>query len=189
MLAVVSVWVGLTWPSDQLGTIRNDGLATLFYGANWRFILTGQSYFALVSLPSPFRHAWSLAIEEQFYLVWPLVVFACLRLGRGRTRILAAICTLGAIASVVLMAVVYDPVDPSRAYYGTDTRAHALLIGALLAIVLRRWAAAPGEMPDAPTASKPVRSRIGGVVLACCRRRRSVRRASPRSVRSPTRAR
>jgi peptidoglycan/LPS O-acetylase OafA/YrhL len=167
VLGVVAVWVGLTWPSDQLGVVRGDGLSTLFYGANWRFILTGQSYFALVSLPSPFRHAWSLAIEEQFYLVWPLVVFACLRLGRGRTRILAATCALGAIASIVLMAVVYDPVDPSRAYYGTDTRAHALLIGALLAIVLRRWAVPTGEVPDARTAPKSGRTRVRGAVLGC----------------------
>ena len=120
-----------------------------------------------MSLPSPFRHAWSLAIEEQFYLLWPLVVFACLRLGRGRPRILAATCALGSIASIVLMAVVYDPMDPSRAYYGTDTRAHALLIGALLAIVLRRWAVPTGEVPDARRVSKFVRSRVGGVVLAC----------------------
>jgi peptidoglycan/LPS O-acetylase OafA/YrhL len=167
VLAVVSLWVGLTWPSDQLGTVRGDGLATLFYGANWRFVLTGQSYFALVSLPSPFRHAWSLAIEEQFYLVWPLIVFACLRLGRGRTRVLATACVLGSIASIVLMAVVYDPLDPSRSYYGTDTRAHALLIGALLAIALRRWATLTSGAPDARTAPRSVGARVGGVVLAC----------------------
>ena len=83
MLAVVTIWAGLTRPADQLGVIRGDGLATLFYGANWRFIASGQTYFALVSLPSPFRHAWSLAIEEQFYLVWPLITLACLRLARG----------------------------------------------------------------------------------------------------------
>jgi peptidoglycan/LPS O-acetylase OafA/YrhL len=167
VLGVVSLWVGLTWPSDQLGVVRGDGLATLFYGANWRFVLTGQSYFALVSLPSPFRHAWSLAIEEQFYLVWPLVVLACLRLGRGRTRILTAICALGSIASIVLMAALYDPLDPSRAYYGTDTRAHALLIGALLAIVLRRWTTTNVDLPDARTAPNSWRTRIGGVALAC----------------------
>jgi peptidoglycan/LPS O-acetylase OafA/YrhL len=166
VLGVVSLWVAFAWPSDQLGTVRGDGLATLFYGANWRFVLTGQSYFALVSLPSPFRHAWSLAIEEQFYLVWPLVVLACLRLGRGRTRILAAVCALGSIASIVLMAALYDPLDPSRAYYGTDTRAHALLIGALLAIVLRRWTAPTGGVQDARTTPKSVRSRVGGAVLA-----------------------
>jgi peptidoglycan/LPS O-acetylase OafA/YrhL len=167
VLGVVSLWVGLTWPSDQLGAVRGDGLATLFYGANWRFVLTGQSYFALVSLPSPFRHAWSLAIEEQFYLVWPLVVLACLRLGRGRTRILAVTCAVGSIVSIVLMAALYDPLDPSRAYYGTDTRAHALLIGALLAIVLRRWTVPSGAVPEARTAPKSVKSRVGAAVVAC----------------------
>ncbi|HZP28588.1 MAG TPA: acyltransferase family protein [Acidimicrobiia bacterium] len=146
VLTVVSVWAAWAWPGDQLGVVRGDGLATLFYGANWRFVATGQSYFALVALPSPFRHAWSLAIEEQFYLVWPLVVFACLAIGRGRARVLGWTCVLGSIASIVAMAALYDPADPSRAYYGTDARAHALLIGALLAIVLRRWATLrPGE--------------------------------------------
>ena len=70
VLIAVSLWVAVTWPSDQLGSVRGDGLATLFYGANWRFVLTGQSYFAFSGLLSPFRHAWSLAIEEQFYLLW-----------------------------------------------------------------------------------------------------------------------
>ena len=115
MLAVVTIWAGLTRPADQLGVIRGDGLATLFYGANWRFIASGQTYFALVSLPSPFRHAWSLAIEEQFYLVWPLITLACLRLARGGTRVLATVCVLGSLGSIVAMAALYQPSDPSRA--------------------------------------------------------------------------
>ncbi len=140
VLGAVTVWAALVLRPDQLGNLRGDGLATLFYGANWRFVASGQSYFDVVSVASPLRHAWSLAIEEQFYLVWPLVVVGCLWLARGRTRLLAALCTVGATASIVLMAVLYNPTDPSRAYYGTDTRAHALLIGALLAVVLGRRA-------------------------------------------------
>ena len=138
VLAAVTAWAAIALPADQLGNLRGDGLATLFYGANWRFIASGQSYFNLFSAASPLRHAWSLAIEEQFYLVWPLVVLACLRLARGRTRLLAAVCIGGAAGSIALMAALYDPTDPSRAYYGTDTRAQGLLIGALLAIVLHR---------------------------------------------------
>jgi peptidoglycan/LPS O-acetylase OafA/YrhL len=120
----------------ERGRIRGDGLAALFYVANWRYVLSGQSYFELFVAPSPLRHVWSLAIEEQFYLVWPLVVFASLRIARGSVRLLAMLSFAGIIASTVAMAVLYDGADPSRSYYGTDTRAHTLLVGALAALVL-----------------------------------------------------
>jgi peptidoglycan/LPS O-acetylase OafA/YrhL len=120
-------------------SIRNDGLASLFYVANWRFIFDKQSYFTLFLAASPLRHMWTLAIEEQFYLIWPLVAFACLRLGRGSTRVLGAVAGLGVVASVWAMAATYQSGDPSRAYYGTDTRAHVLLIGALTAVLLLAW--------------------------------------------------
>ena len=120
----------------ELGRLRWDGIAGLFYVANWRFVVSGQSYFDLFSAPSPFRHLWSLAIEEQFYLIWPLVTLGCLRLGRGRLRVLGFVTAIGAIGSVALMAVLFNPDDPSRAYYGTDTHAHTILIGVLLAIFL-----------------------------------------------------
>ncbi len=126
-------------PWERAG-IRADGIASLFYVANWRFILDQQSYFTLFSAASPLRHMWSLAIEEQFYLVWPHIVFGCLRVARGSTRFLAGVCAAGAVASVIAMAVLYQDGDPSRAYYGTDTHAHTLLIGALLALA---WLARP----------------------------------------------
>ena len=65
--------------SSQLATLRGDALSSLTYVANWRFIFSGQSYFSQFGEPSPFRHMWSLAIEEQFYLVWPFVVLVLLR--------------------------------------------------------------------------------------------------------------
>jgi peptidoglycan/LPS O-acetylase OafA/YrhL len=142
VLAAIALWAMLAARSDRLDTIRADSLWTLFYGANWHFIASGQSYFDLFSEASPLRHAWSLAIEEQFYLVWPLVTFACLRLARGRHWLLATVCVGGTAASALVMTRLYDPADPSRAFYGTDTRAGQLLLGALLAIVLVNWSPA-----------------------------------------------
>jgi peptidoglycan/LPS O-acetylase OafA/YrhL len=138
VLGAIALYAVVLAPSHQLRTLRADGLASLFYFANWHFVLSGQSYFDLFTVPSPMRHLWSLAIEEQFYLVWPLVVLGCLRLGRGSRKPLAAVCVAGIAASVAVMAVLYEPIDPSRAYYGTDARAHTLLVGAVLAMLLAR---------------------------------------------------
>ncbi|MDQ1460184.1 MAG: hypothetical protein QOI08_1668, partial [Actinomycetota bacterium] len=96
-------------------------------------------YFELFSAASPLRHMWSLAIEEQFYLVWPLVVYGVLRASRGSLRVLAAVSAAGTALSIVVMAVAYGPGDPLRAYYGTDARVHTILMGALLAILLSTW--------------------------------------------------
>ena len=138
VLGAVALYAAVLVPASQLDTLRGDGISSLFYFANWHFVLSGQSYFALFSLPSPMRHLWSLAIEEQFYLVWPLIVLACLRVGRGSRKVLASVCVVGIAASVAVMALLYEPADPSRAYYGTDARAHTLLVGAVLALVLTR---------------------------------------------------
>ncbi len=114
---------------------REELLATAAYVANWFSIFSGRSYFAEYVDASPVRHTWSLAIEEQFYVIFPLVILAGLvYLGRKRLPVLLA---AAAAASVFLMAVLFDPAAPSRAYYGTDTRIHQLLVGALLAFVLQ----------------------------------------------------
>jgi peptidoglycan/LPS O-acetylase OafA/YrhL len=130
----------VTWaPADMLGALRGDAFATLAYVANWRFITSSDSYFAQFSSPSPLQHVWSLAIEEQFYLVWPVVFLILLRVTRGSRRALIGITASLAAASALLMAVLFTPgADPSRVYYGTDTRAQSLLIGAALALVLER---------------------------------------------------
>lgn len=135
VLGAVALYWELRVPPDELGGLRGDALASLFYVANWRFVATGQSYFAQFALPSPLRHVWSLAIEEQFYLIWPLVVIAAMWVARGSRWVLATVCVAGIVTSGVLMALLFDPADASRAYYGTDTRAHALLVGALFALV------------------------------------------------------
>src|SRR5205085_4929619 len=139
VLLFVAVYTHFGVPPWNRASIRTDGLASLFYVANWRFILNEQSYFTLFSAASPLRHTWSLAIEEQFYLVWPMVVVACLALARGSLRILSTVCVAGIVASTILMATLYRAGDPSRAYYGTDSHAHTILIGALLALLLLTW--------------------------------------------------
>jgi peptidoglycan/LPS O-acetylase OafA/YrhL len=121
----------------DLNGLRGDALATLLYVANWHAIFSHQSYFAQFSTPSPLQHTWSLAIEEQFYLVWPLALFGLLRWSPKHWRKAGFIvCILGAVASAVAMAVLYHPGgDPSRIYYGTDTRAFDLLAGATVAFL------------------------------------------------------
>ncbi len=135
----VAAYAALVAPAHELESVRLDSIATLFYGANWRFVASGQGYFDQFLTPSPLLHTWSLAIEEQFYLVWPLVVLAWLRLRRGRTAGLVWLCVGLAAASATAMAVLAPgDGDPSRAYYGTDTRAQAVLVGAALAVVWHR---------------------------------------------------
>ncbi len=143
VLVVVAVWAAIALPADQLDGVRSDSLWSLFYAANWHFIFSEQSYFTAVSMASPLRHMWSLAIEEQFYLLWPLLFVASLRLGRGRVRWLVGLCVVGAIASIVAMALLAGGGDLSRAYYGTGSRAHGLLLGALVAVGLARLADRP----------------------------------------------
>jgi peptidoglycan/LPS O-acetylase OafA/YrhL len=122
---------------------RRDAFAAMAYVANWRFIFSHQSYFDSFGLPSPYRHLWSLSLEEQWYLLFPPVLLVVLVWLRHRTRLLLAGLVAGAAASAAWMAVLYQPGDdPSRVYYGTDTRAATLLVGAALAAgvtLLPRW--------------------------------------------------
>ena len=132
-LAAYARW----WAPDARTELRGDGLAALLYSANWRFIAAHSSYFDLYAAPSLLEHTWSLAVEEQFYFVWPLVVGLCLWLGRGRRLPLAIVATIGLVTSAVAMAWLAES-DTSRAYFGTDTRMHSLLVGTLLAMLLER---------------------------------------------------
>ena len=137
VLVFVAVYAAVFARPGELDRIRQDGLSTLLYLANWRMIFGGQSYFESFEAPSPLRHTWSLGIEEQWYLVWPLVVALVLAWWRGAgRRALGVMCAVLAAASAVAMAVLASGADdPSRAYYGTDARAQGLLLGALLAVV------------------------------------------------------
>ncbi|HWW54174.1 MAG TPA: acyltransferase, partial [Acidimicrobiales bacterium] len=136
VLAAVSTWVAATGTTPDLTSVRSDALAALAYVANWRLVLSHSGYFAQFSAPSPLRHAWSLAIEEQYYLVWPILLLGLMRLGRGSRRATVLATLVLAVLSASAMAVMYHPgADPSRIYYGTDTRAFELLVGALLALL------------------------------------------------------
>jgi peptidoglycan/LPS O-acetylase OafA/YrhL len=136
---------------DALGLLRADAFAALGYAANWRMIFRGTGYAAATATASPLQHTWSLGIEEQFYLLWPLVVAGLTaRLAARRARrALIALCCAGAAASAVLCALLYRPAVIARAYYGTDTRAQALLVGAALAGIL--------AVPRAGAAWRPLR--------------------------------
>ncbi|MGH9079127.1 MAG: acyltransferase family protein [Acidimicrobiales bacterium] len=136
LLGGIGVYALLFMPGGTQSSVRSDGLSTLVYISNWHQIFSGQSYFAQVSAQSPLLHTWTLAIEEQFYLVWPLVVVAVLKLWRS-PRVLLIVTVVAVVASAVEMALLFHPgTDPSRIYYGTDTRAQDILTGAAAGILL-----------------------------------------------------
>jgi peptidoglycan/LPS O-acetylase OafA/YrhL/lysophospholipase L1-like esterase len=138
MLAVVTAWVTLL-DRAALAGIRGAVAASAGYVSNWWLIAQHSSYFAQFSPPSPLGHLWSLAVEEQFYLIWPWLLWAGLVWQRRRGKAvtgLAAAALLLAVVSAVVMALLYRPgYDPTRVYDGTDTRAFSVLIGAALAFV------------------------------------------------------
>src|SRR5262245_26096352 len=140
LLIVVLAWVTLIGP-HQPGSFRMEAVSSATYFNNWWLIFHNESYFERFAV-SPLDHIWSLSIEEQFYIVWPFLLMLGTRFIRepvtaSGVRLRLAVVTLGAgLVSLILMGILYQPsLDPSRVYYGPDTRAFELLAGAALAMV------------------------------------------------------
>jgi peptidoglycan/LPS O-acetylase OafA/YrhL len=178
LLVLLAVIAYIWWdtPPDAYPARRLDLFWTVGYLANWHLIATSETYFAAYTTASPLRHAWSLAVEEQFYFVWPTVLFLLLwagrripavrglaRLGRlSRARALVAVITvLGIGLSAYWMATTYSTLYPSKAYYGTQGRVQELFVGCLLAVLipwLRRTAQGRGRVVALATVA------VGGLI-------------------------
>ena len=142
---------------DSVAALRGDAVAAALWSANWRWALQGTDYFVHGGTPSPLQHTWSLAVEEQFYLIWPLLLLACAAVRRRLLGLSLAGVAVSAVATYVLARVA----SPGRVYFGTDVRAQELLAGAALAALLAptwRWRAGTpaGQRSPQPAARQPV---------------------------------
>lgn len=119
----------------MLTKMRPDILPSLLFLNNWWQIMQDVSYFNALGDPSPLTHFWSLAIEEQFYLIWPPLLFAMVSTHVSKPTTRRVVLGLAAVSAIAMM-VLYNPAaDPSRVYYGTDTRVFSLLLGAWMAFI------------------------------------------------------
>jgi peptidoglycan/LPS O-acetylase OafA/YrhL len=155
LLAGVGVLIAVLAPAADRGRLRGDGLSSLFYVNNWVRVGRTTSYWDMFRDPSPLDHMWSLAIEEQFYLVWPLVFLGVCALVARRVRstdrtafrALSLICLAGTGLSFAILAALYHPGSTNRAYFGTDARVGAILLGGLLALAGAAWQWSPPRRP------------------------------------------
>jgi peptidoglycan/LPS O-acetylase OafA/YrhL len=134
LMPIVAIYGRYFARSEELLTVRAQALAALAYVANWQAIFRHQSYWQLFAAPSPLEHTWSLSIEEQFYVVWPLLVSLVLR--RRTNRTLLGVCLTLSALSMAAMLYFFDPGNTTRAYLGTDTRMSGILLGAALATLI-----------------------------------------------------
>ena len=167
VLGAVSLFAVIFLP-EEITKLRGDVIAALGYATNWYQIFHHQSYFDAVGRPPMLQHLWSLAVEEQFYLVWPLLVVGMLKLWKGRRRPMLIATLSGVAASTILLTALsvsrgYPLAhDPSRVYFGTDTRISTMLVGAALALV---WA--PSRLSErVPRGGIQVLDAIGVIALA-----------------------
>ena len=175
LLVVVTLVVRFTYPAGLYPNLRMADLSALFYFSNWWQIATSGNYFVATGAVSPLTHTWTLAVEEQFYLVWPLVTLTVLHGGRRITRgtdrgveLLLGVSIAGMAASAVGMGVLYDHgADITRLYFGTDTHAQSILVGSVLACTLTLIQRHRGLGGMAPTAvSRPARVGLTALGLA-----------------------
>jgi peptidoglycan/LPS O-acetylase OafA/YrhL len=159
VLAVIAA--RMVFPPDAVSDLRNDATAAFLWMANWAFVSHQTDYFSQGAPPSPLQHTWSLGVEEQYYLIWPVLIAAVAVLlaviARRRQKtptivgvrravlVLAVLGTVGSAVEAILMA---SDDSLNRVYFGTDTRAQALLIGAAAAALLvRDWPAIMAGLP------------------------------------------
>jgi peptidoglycan/LPS O-acetylase OafA/YrhL len=160
MLVVVLAAMVIIHPGE-VGRLRGAVLASLGYVANWYFAFADVPYFEQFGRPSVLQHLWSLAVEEQFYILWPPILALALISLRLRWLMLGIVAAIA--GSTVLSWLLWEPfADPSRIYYGTDTRAVGLLVGVLLALV---WPAARTAKEASPQA-RAILDGAGAVCLA-----------------------
>ena len=159
MCTALVAWIG----GDLAVGLRQQFLGTLFFVNNWTQIATSQSYFADNEI-QVFAHYWSLAVEEQFYVIWPLLITGVFLISRRKPRRLPIfVATVLAIGSAVAMALIYVPgEDPTRVYYGTDTHAFGLLTGAVLSLLITSTKSDP--QADSWAAAGKAESRIAGII-------------------------
>ena len=168
MLAVVVVYASLGGAGVVPAQLRAPALATTFYLANWQEIVGGHGYFAQFASPNPFQHTWSLAIEEQYYLLWPVLLSLLVQMGRRRSGrpsplLLTVVAVLG-VSSMVWMGVAAHMYGANRAYLGTDTRAWELLAGGFLALL---WPS-QGEQQGGRRWSALAATGLVGVMVGAC---------------------
>jgi peptidoglycan/LPS O-acetylase OafA/YrhL len=134
LVVLAALILSAIFARGDLAHTRSDAVSSLLYYTNWHLIIANHSYFVRMGSPSLLQHLWSLSVEEQFYLIWPLLLVpGLIFIGRKRLPMLVI---AGIAGSAALMWTLYNPYgDPSRVYYGTDTRAFLLLMGILLALV------------------------------------------------------
>ncbi|HEY2565764.1 MAG TPA: acyltransferase family protein [Acidimicrobiales bacterium] len=137
VLVVVTLVIRLAEPTGLYPDLRMSSLSALFYFSNWWQIASSGNYFVATGVVYPLTHTWSLAVEEQFYLVWPLVAFAVMHFSRvfaRGVRVLLILSLAGAVGSALEMAFLYSPTaNITRLYFGTDTHAQSILVGSVLA--------------------------------------------------------